>query len=122
MAKHKYGAQKIIQNDLQICINSFERMKRGGIGIADECVEDTCKRALKYIDELEAKLAESEPVRHGRWLKTDAYPHRVYCSECYATYVTNEEIIQGRGWQSMYCTEAEFCPHCGAKMDGDNNV
>ena len=50
MTKHKYGMQKPVQNDLQQCINSFKRMKRGGIGIADELVCDTCKRALKYID------------------------------------------------------------------------
>ncbi len=57
-------------------------------------------------------------VRHGKWLKTKAYPHRVYCSLCYKTYVTNEEVIQGRsrGFPA-YCTDAEYCPHCGAKMD-----
>lgn len=65
--------------------------------------------------------ADVEPVRRGKWLKTDAYPHRVYCSECYKTYVTNEEVIQGRGWAPVYCTEAEFCPHCGAKMGGEEN-
>ena len=69
MSKHKYGMQKNVQNDLQQCINSFEHMKRGGIGIADELVCDTCKRALKYIDELEEKLSKSAPVRHGHWVK-----------------------------------------------------
>ena len=59
------------------------------------------------------------PRYEGYWLKTDAYPHRVYCSVCYKTYVTNEEIIHGRSHHNYcYCTEAEFCPHCGAKMKG----
>lgn len=63
--------------------------------------------------------ADAEEVKHGKWLKTDAYPHHVYCSLCYRDYVTNEEVIQGRKeWQPpAYCTEAEYCPHCGAKMD-----
>ncbi|MGN0553362.1 MAG: hypothetical protein ACI4I1_08260 [Oscillospiraceae bacterium] len=102
MSKHKY-AGKIVQNDLQQCINSFERMKRGGIGIADECVEDTCKRALKYIDELEAKLAESEPVRHGHW--NTGYFHDRVCSCC--LHPDND--------LSNYAHS--YCPNCGAKMD-----
>lgn len=105
MARNKYGMQKPVQNDLQQCINSFERMKRDGIGIADELVCDTCKRALKYIDELETKLAESEPVRHGHWISAKA-PITMYkcskCSECGA-------LVSG--------DDFNFCPNCGAKMD-----
>ena len=88
----------------------------------DKCSQfwaDTIRYFEKRINNL--NNYDVEPVRHGHWLKTDAYPHRVYCSECHTTYVTNEEIIQGRGWQAVYCTEAEFCPHCGAKMDGKEN-
>ena len=62
--------------------------------------------------------ADVVEVKHGEWLKTDAYPHRVYCSLCYKTYVTNEEIIRGRSdGYPTYCREAKYCPHCGAKMD-----
>lgn len=63
MARYKYGMQKVVQNDLQICINSFERMKKGGIGISDECVERACKKALNYINELEAKLSDTAAIR-----------------------------------------------------------
>ena len=66
----------------------------------------------------DAEAADVVEVRHGKWLKTDAYPHRVYCSLCYRTYVMNEEIIAGRSEHPTFCTEAEYCPHCGAKMDG----
>lgn len=111
MAKYKYGMQKSIQNNLQQCINSFERMKRGGIGIADECVEDTCKRALKYIDALEAKLSESEPVRHGHWIpqfvsKRGLSDHFM-CSEC------AESTFTPRKFKIIKYT---YCPNCGAKM------
>ena len=113
MAKHKYGMQKPAQNDLQQCINSFERMKHGGIGIADECVEDTCKRALKYIDALEAKLAESAPVRHGEWVSEET---AVTCTACGRSYDTDFEAKRN------VILSFDFCPSCGAKMDGDSNV
>lgn len=76
----------------------------------------TSKWIKEIIDNLPA--ADVVEVKHGKWLKTDAYPHRVYCSLCYKTYVTNEEVIRGRSdGHSTYCSEAEYCPHCGAKMD-----
>lgn len=114
MTKYKYGMQKSVQNDLQQCINSFERMKRGGIGIADELVCDTCKRALKYIDELEEKLADVAPVRHGHWKKSKGYERptengfvhddRYVCDCC--------------GWGCCCETKLDFnfCPNCGASM------
>lgn len=117
MAKHKYGMQKPVQNDLQQCINSFERMKRGGIGIADELVCDTCKRALKYIDELEAKLSKSEPVRHGHWIpqfvSKRGLSYHFMCSECAESSFASHKIRM---------IKYNYCPNCGAKMDGDNNV
>ena len=65
-----------------------------------------------------------EKVKHGKWLTTDAYPHRVYCSLCFKNYVTNEEIILERAKEPhpIFCTEAEYCPHCGAKMDGKDEI
>lgn len=80
-----------------------------------------------YAYNLVKRIVKSIPttdvveVKHGKWVRTDAYPHRIYCSVCYKTYVTNEEIIQGRSWYPAYCTEAEWCPHCGARMDGSVN-
>ena len=68
-----------------------------------------------------APTVDAEPIRHGHWIRTEAYPHRVVCSECHRTYVRNENIIEGRYKGDeivpIYCTEAEYCPHCGAKMD-----
>ena len=83
----------------------------GGIGVANECVKQACEMALKYINELEAKLADSKPVKHGHWTITEILcgigKKRKYyrCSECYKTNVIR----------------SNFCPNCGAKMDGGND-
>ena len=54
------------------------------------------------------------PLQHGRWKRTDAYPHRIYCSVCYSTYAQE----QWRVWVDGSLPRL-FCPNCGAKMDGD---
>ena len=64
--------------------------------------EGTLIDAYSAIDDLiEIPAADVAPVRHGRWL------HRkngiAYCSECEI-----EAVEDG----------TEYCPNCGAKMDG----
>lgn len=60
--------------------------------------------------------ADVEEVKHGRWLMTDAYPHRVYCSECYATLIPNVE------WFKTYNIASNYCPNCGSRMDLDGDT
>ena len=76
----------------------------------------------EWLDE--QPTADVQEVKHGKWLTTGAYPHRVYCSLCFKNYVTNEEIILERAKEPhpIFCTEAEYCPHCGAKMDGKDGT
>ena len=55
-----------------------------------------------------------DPVRHGRWKEKMLDKFRKYevvCSECGARYVGNYDA---------YDEPADFnyCPNCGAKMDG----
>ena len=46
---------------------------------------------------------DAEPVVHGRWTYTDGdYEVYMNCSEC--------------GWDDDFRTN--YCPNCGAKMDG----
>lgn len=54
--------------------------------------------------------ADVAPVRHGRWLTTDAYPHRLYCSVCYKTYAKNAK------WVNELELPVNYCPNCGARM------
>jgi hypothetical protein len=57
-------------------------------------------------------------VVHGRW-KYDSYNMRYYCTEC------DEEpckcittFLDGSTLTEEYLTD--YCPNCGAKMDGGN--
>lgn len=52
-----------------------------------------------------APTIEAEPVRHGRWINgvSRGMPS-IYCSECGST----KETI----------CESDYCPDCGARMDG----
>lgn len=58
---------------------------------------------------------EAEPVRHGRWIEdrlvtTNGGTYGVRrCSLCEAYY---QDV--GYGW--------DYCPECGARMDGDDNA
>ena len=63
-----------------------------------------------YIASLSA--ADVAPVRHGRWMVTDGYPHRLYCSVCYKTYAKNVK------WVEELDLPVNYCPECGALMDG----
>ena len=60
---------------------------------------------IRYMD-----AADVAPVRHGRWL-LDEKRYVVYCSECSkpVSYYPNIKDVR---------EENNYCPNCGAKMDG----
>ena len=82
------------------------------IGIGATAILIAFARALR--DETNFPTIEAEPVRHGRWVPTesDSYADgapvwdKWECSEC------------GREHSGEEDTLTEFCPRCGAKMDG----
>ena len=53
--------------------------------------------------------ADVQEVKHGRWLMDSSGAE--YCSEC-LRYPFDDGEYHISGWVS------EYCPHCGAKMDG----
>ena len=68
-----------------------------------------CRSAFyKCITSMPA--ADVVEVRRGRWLTTDAYPHRLYCSVCYKTYAKNAK------WVNELDLPTNYCPNCGARM------
>ena len=56
--------------------------------------------------------AEAEPVKHGRWKKVVHSNNNIthYCSECKSVF------YKGCADQGEY----NYCPNCGARMDGNN--
>lgn len=54
---------------------------------------------------------DAAPVVRSRWKQTDAYPHWLYCLNCYKRIVPNVE------WIEEYSIPTNYCPNCGAKMD-----
>ena len=66
---------------------------------------------------------EAVEVKHGRWLRGSSYPHHIFCSVCYATYIPNDEIPLWKS-ESYFNVPRNYCPYCGAKMDGggDNEI
>ena len=84
------------------------------------CIGEPCNAGLRYARAQIAVIpaADVAPVRHGRWMVTDGYPHRLYCSVCYKTYAKNVK------WIEELDLPVNYCPECGALMDGkeDNNA
>lgn len=67
---------------------------------------------LAYAVEDTIDDAPTISPKTGRWLTTDAYPHRVYCSECYKTFAQAHWEI----WEDGSLPRA-YCPNCGARME-----
>lgn len=68
---------------------------------------------LKIIDDMPA--ADVEPVWYGRWIIDPGCGEYGRCSEC--------EGKSGTQWDGVEPIPllTAYCPHCGVKMDGDNN-
>lgn len=83
----------------------------------DDYVVDDADEKRTIITDLVNGIptVDAVPVVHGRVLRTDAWPHRLYCSKCYNTIVPNEEYVP------LHNMQIKYCPNCGAKMDGGDD-
>ena len=90
--------------------------------------------AIEVLAEIEyAPTVDAVEVVHGKWLY-DSGTERHFCSACneYAISVITNTPIYEYDWEENLqfshieadCDEqlTNFCPNCGAKMDGDGNV
>lgn len=67
--------------------------------------------------ELFDQIVDAQPTikterQMGHWEITDAYPHRVYCSNCYKTFAHTH----WSAWEDGSLPR-KYCPNCGAKME-----
>ena len=80
--------------------------------IVDDAVYDVVQ-----VETLEGlPSADVQPVRHGHWQITDAYPHNVYCSECHKRFAQTHWVV----WEDGSLPK-RYCPNCGARMDGEQD-
>lgn len=65
-------------------------------------------KPIDRLCELEDKIEQGDvvEVRHGEW-ESFEIPHMMRCSEC------------GVSDLDIHRTKFDFCPYCGAKMDGE---
>ena len=99
----------------QYCKDCARRkgMRNGKYKTLYEIGEAPCRACgiddmLNDVDDFPA--ADVRPVVRGEWNRTDAYPHRLYCSVCSKTYLKNDELLER--WEFPL----NFCPNCGADM------
>lgn len=68
-----------------------------------------CRGKLHGVQIADFPAADVAPVRHGRWIDgEDNYGSYVTCSTCKEDFVC---------WEAD-CVRTNYCPNCGAKMDG----
>lgn len=77
---------------------AIEALSRG-----DGC-GNVCRRAIERI-----LAADVAPVRHGRWINKGEY---AVCMECGGRSGTQYDGVEPIPLMT------QFCPNCGAKMDG----
>ena len=94
-----------------------EKLNRKKAGPANKRYTEGWNDAILMVKSMihGEKAADVVPVRHGRWEKQSGL---YSCSECGTTcpYDVQADVIEY--WACNYC------PHCGAKMDGgaDNEM
>lgn len=88
-----------------------ERYKQGG-----ECVLNFYMP--KIIDD--APTIEAEPVRHGKWVQSRSPGGSPLCN---CSVCGDSAISQDNDWGDVIdYHETDFCPNCGARMNGGANI
>ena len=94
MAEKEYIEREAVTNHIDFVVNNAPdtdyKKAAWGFGV--------------FVSRLPA--ANVAPVRHGRWINENFYTH---CSAC------GKMAIYDKYGQEV---ESDYCPHCGAKMDG----
>lgn len=73
-------------------------------------VADYC---LHHMIELKP-AADVVEVRHGRWIRTDGIAHGIVSRVCSCSLCKRNAGVSENGFWYL----SDYCPNCGAKMDG----
>ena len=79
-----------------------------GRGLCRVIFEDDFKRAIKKIPK--GIIVDVAPVMHGRWIlerEPNGKPYCFHCSVCDSDFQRIGIVVA-----------SDYCPNCGAKMDG----
>ena len=71
-----------------------------------ECKGDESCAILCWINEM--PTIEAEPVRHGRWIP----------AKDVKKWVSSDKFVLCTECEKLNSRKSNFCPNCGAKMDG----
>ena len=82
-----------------------------GLGLCRIIMEDDFKKAIKNMPE--NIIVDVAPVRHGRWIDKGEY---AVCTECGGRSGTQYDGVKPISLMT------QFCPNCGAKMNGEDVV
>lgn len=82
-------------------------------GAGEELVETIVHRISLH------PAADVAPVVHGKWITLNIYYGMYECSACGMT----DQNCAGYGQhESHMVLDQDYCPNCGAKMDGDKEA
>ena len=86
----------------------------------DLCDIDTFTDKQTICEQIaEATTVDAKPVVHGHWISLDECSNAgVYCSVCHKK-VWKEDYAWCNRKNKL---RSNYCPNCGAKMDGDGNA
>ena len=96
-----------------------------GRGLCRVIMEDNFKKAIQKMPE--GIIADVEPVRRGRWEWFEEWSYSTpehsaecddcgwRCSECKTKL---EDMVNGYYDDSYEVPQLNYCPNCGARMDG----
>lgn len=83
-------------------------------GLCGNCDElDKLVERLAFYEDRAEQTVDAVEVKHGRWEPHPRHPGFDRCSACCNCNIGND-WADGEKWN--------YCPNCGAKMDGDGNA
>lgn len=80
------------------------------------------KRAIEHADPAFSYVIDNVPIAdavevvHAKWVFK--YPDW-YCSHCDGVILNEVEVYGGCMYGDINTVYSSYCPHCGARMDGD---